>query len=254
MTESKTACIFHEMFTGWQGTVGICVVCHNPWLDWKPEVCFEHFFEMRFAVMTISLGLRRAPQTQLTICCWRNICSTSMTRNMISCCDWKKTNWMVPAKVGKNEKYMHQLCCSYWLPCDVCLAHFLFCVCRVVSVVGIAPLWKSENFRSERQCFVLTVKVTYSNYKSVHPALDGDEYYSEEDENLEAGYDEEKGTSLQSTKLLVSKVTVAFSVLVIWNKTLCIRFTPKIIRSLLFFSVFLLAIFRGAKSFLSICT
>ncbi len=37
------------------------------------------------------------------------------------------------------------------------------------------------------------MKLSFSNYKSVHPALGGDEYYSEEDETLEAGYDEEKG-------------------------------------------------------------
>ena len=37
------------------------------------------------------------------------------------------------------------------------------------------------------------MKLTFSNFKSVHPALSGDEYHSEEDENLEAGYDEEEG-------------------------------------------------------------
>ncbi len=35
------------------------------------------------------------------------------------------------------------------------------------------------------------VKITFSNYKSVHPALEDDAYNSSEDEGLEAGYDEE---------------------------------------------------------------
>ena len=41
--------------------------------------------------------------------------------------------------------------------------------------------------------YTFAVKLTFSNFKSVHPALSGDEYQSEEDENLEAGYDEEEG-------------------------------------------------------------
>lgn len=41
--------------------------------------------------------------------------------------------------------------------------------------------------------YTFAVKLTFSNFKSVHPALSGDEYHSEEDENLEAGYDEEEG-------------------------------------------------------------
>ena len=66
-----------------------------------------------------------------------------------------------------------------------------------LSLSKFPKLWKVTNatdfvrFQFKLLLSSFVVKITFSNYKSVHPALEDDAYNSSEDETLEAGYDEE---------------------------------------------------------------